>query len=162
MLWTINGAQILLSQPLKSWIIRRYAFSLEAQIVSGTVFLAVGLLCVGFSTSYWQFIVAMIVITCGEILVFPSVPVWMVDKADYTAKGKVLGYIAASSTIGRMLGPYVGGVFYENMPGHWLFTVMSIVCALSVFCYIFANKLATVKHVRVRVTRPRERVTKGS
>lgn len=135
LLWTINGGLILLSHPIKTWLLRRYNYSLQTQIICGTLLFAAGLLLVGFAETYWQFVLAMVVMTCGEVLVFPAVPAWMVESADGGSKGKVLGACSASSTIGRMLGPWAGGLVYERSPGHWVFTIAAAVCLLTIWSY---------------------------
>jgi len=141
LLWTINGGLILVSYPLKELLVGRYSWSPLGQIMLGTVFFTAGLMTVGFSASYWQFALAMIVTTCGEVLVFPAVPAWMVEHAKDGAKGKMLGTFAAASTVGRMLGPLAGGFVYERLPGHSVFTMASLVCFVTVWNYWFAARL---------------------
>ncbi|MFD0620704.1 MDR family MFS transporter [Paenibacillus sp. GCM10027629] len=140
LLWTVNGGLILLSHPLKTWIIRRYQIALQTQIRWGTFFFTAGLLLVGFASSYWQFVLAMVIMTCGEVLVFPAVPAWMVESADGSSKGKVLGACAASSTVGRMLGPWLGGLVYEGWPGHWVFTIAAAICLVTIWHYRQAGR----------------------
>lgn len=148
LLWTINGGLILVSYPIMELLVRRNHCSPLAQIILGTFFFSVGLMMVGFSVSYWQYVAAMILTTCGEVLVFPAVPAWMVEHARDGAKGRMLGTFAASSTVGRMLGPLAGGFVYEQLPGHPVFTMASLVCFLTIGNYWFAGKLLRSRNRR--------------
>ncbi|WP_152395619.1 MDR family MFS transporter [Paenibacillus guangzhouensis] len=140
LLWTVNGGLILLSHPLKTWLIRRFQITLQTQIRWGTFFFTAGLLLVGFADSYPQFVLAMVIMTCGEVLVFPAVPAWMVESTDEYARGKVLGACAASSTVGRMLGPWLGGLVYEGLPGHSVFTIAAMICLVTIWHYRQAGR----------------------
>ncbi|MWV43990.1 MFS transporter [Paenibacillus sp. HJL G12] len=151
LLWTLNGALILASHPLKIWLVGRYRLRPVTQIIIGTIFLSAGLGMVGFAEDFSHFAAAMVVLTCGEVLVFPAVPVWLVDESGDGLKGKMLGICAAASTFGRMLGPLAGGVVYERMPGHWVFTLSSALCLLTVCNYWIAASF--LEHRRGRILR---------
>jgi len=140
LLWTINGGLILLSHPLKTWLVRRFHITLQTQIRWGTLFFTAGLILVGFASSYPQFVLAMVIMTCGEVLVFPAVPAWIVESTDDSSKGKALGACAASSTVGRMLGPWLGGLVYERLPGHFVFTIAAAICLVTIWHYRQASR----------------------
>ncbi|WP_082651142.1 MFS transporter [Paenibacillus etheri] len=148
MLWTINGALIMLSLPVKMRLLIRYPVTARGQVVIGSILFGLGLLTVGLSIHYSQFVVAMILMTLGEILVFPSVPAWALEKVGPGARGRVMGWIAASSTAGRMAGPFIGGILYENIGGKGMFAIMAVVCVAGICLYLIPDKLSDAQRVR--------------
>lgn len=113
LLWTLNGLLIFAGQPLLSLLVR-YVRHSAAQMALGTLLyaLAFGVLLV--ADAYSIFVISMVILTFGEMLVWPAVPAAVARLSPPSKRGTLQGLILAGSTGGRMLGPLLGGMLYDN------------------------------------------------
>lgn len=132
-LWTINGAMIVLAQPLISWIVKKYTKTLKAQINVGLVIFIISFAVVGVAEQYTAFIVAMIIITIGEMFVWPAVPTVANQLAPKGREGFYQGIVNSTATGGRMLGPFMGGVLVDLSGMGMLFGVLMTFMLIAIF-----------------------------
>lgn len=137
-LWTINGAMIVLGQPLTAWFIAKFARRLKSQIIYGVLIYALALFIVSQATSYYSFVIAMMITTFGEMLAWPGVPALAAEMAEKGREGRYQGIISSAATAGRMIGPLFGGLLFERFAASWVFLLMMGFClAASIFFYSF-------------------------
>lgn len=135
LLWTLNGVLIVLFQLIVSFI-SRFVKTLYFQICFGTLAISISFAILLFANQYQDFIFAMGVLTLGEALVIPAVPAIVSRLSAYHSKGKYQGYVNAFSSMGRALGPLVGGVIIENTSYITLFNVGVISNLILFFVYV--------------------------
>jgi MFS family permease len=111
-LWTINGALIVLGQPFASMLVKR-AKSLKAQITLGLVIFIFSFIILIFAEQFSIFVIAMIVLTIGEMLVWPAVPTIANSLAPKGREGFYQGIVNSTATGGRMIGPLFGGIIVD-------------------------------------------------
>lgn len=124
LLWTVNGALIVLGQPLISPIIKRWAKSLKSQIMVGLVIFIGSFLVAANSVAFTGFLAAMIILTIGEMFVWPAVPTAANKLAPKGREGFYQGIVNSTATGGRMIGPLLGGVVADHFNMTTLFTVL--------------------------------------
>ncbi|WFA04206.1 MFS transporter [Bacillus sp. HSf4] len=132
LLWTVNGALIVLGQPLIGLFVKRVAESLLKQIVIGFVvfMFAYGIL---FAAEHFPaFLAAMIVLTIGEMLVWPAVPTIANRLAPQGKEGFYQGFVNSTATGGRMIGPLFGGVLVDVFSMQALLAVMIAILAIGI------------------------------
>jgi MFS family permease len=112
-LWTLNGLLIFAGQPLLSQVVRRIRHS-AAQMALGTALYAGAFGILLLSNAYSVYILSMVVLTFGEMLVWPAIPAAVAKLSPPSKRGTLQGLILAGSTGGRMVGPLLGGVLYDN------------------------------------------------
>ncbi len=112
-IWTINGLLIVAGQPIIKPIIKRLEKRLKAQMVIGTVILIISFIVVSFADSFQMFIVSMVILTFGEIIVWPAIPTLASQLAPKGRDGFYQGVVNSAATIGRMIGPLAGGILVE-------------------------------------------------
>ncbi|TQR14661.1 MDR family MFS transporter [Psychrobacillus soli] len=113
LLWTINGALIIAAQPLIKPIISRLEHKIKAQLIIGIVIFMGSFVVVAFAESYTMFITAMVILTIGEMFVWPAVPTLADKLAPKGREGFYQGIVNSMATIGRMIGPFIGGLLVE-------------------------------------------------
>lgn len=123
-LWTINGAVILLGQPLVSRLARRVPDVLH-QILVGTAVYVLVFLALITNRAYAGFVVLMVLLTFGEMLVWPGVPAAADRIAPEGSRGAYQGIISGATSAGRMTGPLAGGLIYDSVSPAAVFIVMS-------------------------------------
>lgn len=115
-LWAVNGFLILLFQPLVQWFTNRVTNG-KHHIYIGTAILMVSFLVVLNAEQFTMFVVAMVILTIGEVIMWPAFPTLANELAPASRKGFYQGLVNSIATVGRMLGPVFGGfiVDYYNI-----------------------------------------------
>jgi MFS family permease len=111
--WTINGALIVLAQPLLSKAIKRFEDNSKLQIMIGIIIFMVSFGVASVSDTFEWFAVSMIILTVGEMLIWPAVPTIANSLAPKGREGFYQGIVNSTATGGRMIGPFLGGVLVD-------------------------------------------------
>lgn len=112
-LWTINGALIVLAQPLLLLVLKKYANHLKGQIMIGFCIFIVSFGVAGIASDFKGFLAAMVILTVGEMLVWPVVPTVADQLAPKGREGFYQGIVNSTATGGRMIGPVLGGMLVD-------------------------------------------------
>ncbi|TCT24576.1 putative MFS family arabinose efflux permease [Melghiribacillus thermohalophilus] len=112
LLWTINGFLIVLAQPLVR-LLAHYVPSPKKHIVIGNVIFLISFIYLLFAESFAHFAAAMVIITLGEMLVWPAVPTLANELAPKGQTGFYQGITNSVATAGRMMGPVLGGLVVD-------------------------------------------------
>ncbi|MEW4219412.1 MDR family MFS transporter [Rossellomorea marisflavi] len=123
-LWTINGALIVLAQPLLSRVIKRFENNLKIQIMIGTVIFMLSFAVAAFTDQFMGFVAAMIILTVGEMLIWPAVPTIANSLAPKGREGFYQGIVNSTATGGRMIGPLIGGLMVDMFSMQILFVIL--------------------------------------
>ncbi len=113
LLWTINGALIVLAQPILSKAIKRFEDNLRLQIMIGIIIFMVSFGVASVSDTFEWFAISMIILTIGEMLIWPAVPTIANTLAPKGREGFYQGIVNSTATGGRMIGPFLGGVLVD-------------------------------------------------
>ncbi|MCM3078986.1 MFS transporter [Brevibacillus invocatus] len=132
LLWTLNGALILFGQPLISWVIRRFAKTLISQMLLGSYVFALSMLILTQTTAYAGFFAAMFIMTLGEMLVWPAVPTVAAQFTPAGQEGFIQGLVTGTGSAGRMLGPLLGAVMFQEYSAQGLLYIMTGLALVSV------------------------------
>ncbi|WP_100487338.1 MDR family MFS transporter [Sporolactobacillus pectinivorans] len=139
-LWTINAVLIILGQPFISQIIKKAAHTYKAQIDIGIVSFILSFVVLMFSRQYAGFIVAIVLLTFGEMFAFPAIPAMISTIAPTQQKGSYQSFVNMSSTLGRALGPILGGVVVEQLSYVYLYLMTIILIGISTFIFHYMLK----------------------
>ncbi|MCA1056827.1 MFS transporter [Rossellomorea aquimaris] len=124
LLWTINGALIVLAQPLLGKVIKRFEDNLKLQIMIGIVIFMISFGVASVSGQFQWFAVSMIILTVGEMLIWPAVPTIANSLAPKGREGFYQGIVNSTATGGRMIGPLIGGVLVDLFSMQVLFMTL--------------------------------------
>ncbi|MDW4328878.1 MFS transporter [Staphylococcus saprophyticus] len=142
LLWTVNGIMILVAQPLILPVIRLLKGNLKYQMLVGIVIFILSFFVTSFAEQFSIFMVAMIILTLGEMFVWPAVPTIANQLAPKGKEGSFQGYVNSAATVGKAFGPLIGGVVVDsfNMQAMFLSMIVLLLIAL-VFLLIYDKKL---------------------
>jgi len=124
LLWTINGAIIVLGQPLLNGVLKYLSSSLKLQILIGIGIFIVSFIVAGNASAFPGFLVAMIILTIGEMFIWPAIPTVAFGLAPKGREGFYQGIVNSTATGGRMIGPLLGGMLVDLYSMSALFTVL--------------------------------------
>ncbi|MBU8879814.1 MFS transporter [Bacillus sp. FJAT-29790] len=139
MLWTINGAVIVIGQPLLNGVVKRFK-SLKTQMIIGMITFIVSFVVVAYAQQFSAFLAAMFILTIGEMLVWPAVPTIANDLAPKGREGFYQGIVNSTATGGRMIGPLLGGILVDLHGISMLYTVLIVLFVISIFTTIVYDR----------------------
>jgi MFS family permease len=134
---TINAVMVVFLQMPISHVAEK--FRLMQVMVVGTVFMAAGLVAFSFVTGWTTAILAIVLLTIGEILIFPSNSMMIDQLAPEHLRGTYFG-AAQFRKIGNFLGPLIGGYLLSQFQGHIMFWILSITTLGGVVFFSAGNK----------------------
>ena len=133
LLWTINGLMILLLQPIVSPLIRRWQNQIKLQLGFGIIVMMLSFIIILFAESFTMFAASMIILTIGEVFVWPAVPTIASQLAPEGRDGFYQGIVNSASTLGKMMGPFIGGIVVDQSG---IPALIFILCALFIIAII--------------------------
>ncbi|RSD27820.1 MDR family MFS transporter [Mesobacillus subterraneus] len=140
LLWTVNGALIVLGQPFVNRLIKPFQNKLKLQIVIGMVIFMVSYAVVAGAQVFSGFVVGMVILTIGEMLIWPAVPTIANDLAPKGREGFYQGIVNSTATGGRMLGPLMGGILVDLYGMPMLFAVLIALMFIGIFTTVVYDR----------------------
>ncbi|SES34259.1 MDR family MFS transporter [Salipaludibacillus aurantiacus] len=131
LLWTINGSMIIFFQPVIKFFIQRWVHSLKSQIYVGLSIFMVSYLILAQAEVFTAFVAAMIILTIGEMFVWPAVPTIAHQLAPQGKAGFYQGIVNSIGTGGRLIGPFFGGIMADVFGMAALFYVLAGMFSIS-------------------------------
>lgn len=123
-LWTINGVMILLGQPLILPVIQMLRGQMKKQLYVGLFILIISFFVTSFAMSFSIFVVGMVIMTFAEMFIWPAVPTIADQLAPIGRQGVYQGIVNAASTVGKALGPLLGGLIVDYFDMQTMFLSM--------------------------------------
>ena len=143
-LLTLNGLMITALQYPATHLLKR--FSLTTALSIGAILYAIGYFSVAWVGSYWLCFGAIAVVTSGEICCTPSIMTVVGRLASSNWRGRYMGFLGISETLGMSLGPLMGGLLLDKFPSRpiiiWGIPAILAVCAAIGFSW-FGKKFNT-------------------
>ncbi|MEH7886087.1 MFS transporter [Bacillus sp. JJ1609] len=150
-LWTINGALIVLGQPVVNKLIKPFQNKLKLQIVIGMVIFMVSYAVAAGAQQFSGFIAGMVILTIGEMLIWPAVPTIANTLAPKGREGFYQGIVNSTATGGRMIGPLMGGILVDVNGMPMLFAVLIGLMFIGIFTtVIYDRKIKEAPSVAAR------------
>ena len=114
------------------WVTRKtrpYAPMLMMMV--GTLFYLVGFTMYGFVSAYWLFIVAILLITIGEMVVMPVGQALVARFAPEDMRGRYMAMFGLSWTVPSAVGPWAAGLIMDNYDPNWVWYAAGIISAIA-------------------------------
>jgi MFS family permease len=145
LLWTVNGAFIVLFQPILNNLLRNFSVSLKLQILIGITIFIVSFIITGKATVFSGFLIAMTILTLGEMFVWPAIPIVAFELAPKGKEGFFQGIVNSTANAGRMIGPLLGGILVDLYGMNTLFTVLISLLFVSAFSIVIYDRHIKIK-----------------
>ena len=100
----------------------------------GLVGVALGLIGLAFTTTWFALFAMLFLIACGQGLFGPSSGALTAELAPPERRGEILGYQQSASALGRVLGPVLGGALFDarGVGAPYVVSAVLMACALAV------------------------------
>jgi MFS family permease len=116
LLYTCNGLGVLALQVPALGLIRR--FGIRATLPWSSLVDALGFALVGLASGFLGGVVAILVLTCAEVVFDPAQQAAIAEVADPARRGRAFGVVGFASMIGIALAPLLGGVLLDTIGDH--------------------------------------------
>lgn len=126
------GMVVLLQFSTTRWVSKYRPLIVMA---AGTVLYAVGFAMYGFVSAYVLFLVAMAVITVGEMMVSPVGQAIVACLAPEEMRGRYMAVFGFSWVIPIAIGPLLAGIVLDNLNPNWLWYGAGVIGVLSAVAY---------------------------
>lgn len=144
-LWTFNAILIVILQPILTAFDDWLLVHIRLRLGVGFTLFAGSFLLLLVAQHYAMFILAMGILTCGEVLALPAVSTYVDEYSPAGQQGKYQGYVQMFASAGRAVGPLIGALIIEATSYHLLFISLVVVLGLSVL--VFCLRAAAVRKV---------------
>ncbi|MGA9225987.1 MAG: MFS transporter [Mesobacillus sp.] len=135
---SINAVMVVILQMPISHFAER--FKTMQVMMAGAVFLSVGMMTFGFVSGWYTAILAILFVTIGEILIFPSSSYLVDQLATDELRGTYFG-AAQFRKLGHFIGPIAGGFLLKEAGGTVLFSVIAVAVLGSILFFVQGNKV---------------------
>ena len=129
-LLSIDAALVVL---LQFWVTRRVSNRPPMiMMAAGTALYMVGLAMFGFVSAYWLFIVAILLLTFGEMVVMPVSQALAARFAPEDKRGRYMAFYSLAWAVPSTIGPWAAGLILDNYNPDWVWYAAGIACAIAV------------------------------
>jgi MFS family permease len=136
---SLDAATVVLFQ---FWVTRRIkVFPPMLMMVVGTLFYLVGFSMYGFVSAYWLFIVAILLITIGEMVVVPVGQALAARFAPEDKRGRYMAVYGLSWSIPATIGPLAAGLIMDNFDPRWVWYAGGILCAIAAMGFYVLHRV---------------------
>ena len=130
-LMTLNAGMVVLFQFM---ITRRISKRPPMLILAlGSLLYVIGFGMYGFVNVYLMFMLAMVIITIGEMVIIPVAQAYVGNAAPEDMRGRYSGVMGFSWMIPWMIGPLLAGLIMDNGNPNWVWygsAIMGMIAAL--------------------------------
>ena len=126
---SIEGLQVVLFQIWISRTIRKYPPFLMMTL--GTLFFMVGFTMMGFVNRFEFFLLAAMIVTIGEMIMFPTNKALAINFAPAEMRGRYMAVYDLGWTIPATFGPAAAGLILDNYNPNLLWYVGGILCGVA-------------------------------
>jgi MFS family permease len=130
---SLNAGMVVLFQfPIARWISKYRPLIMMA---AGTGLYAVGFGMYGFVSTYGLFLLAMVIITIGEMLVAPVGQAIVARLAPEDMRGRYMAVFGFSWVIPTAVGPLLAGLVMDNADPRWVWYAAGIIGVIATGAY---------------------------
>jgi MFS family permease len=122
------------------WITRKISrYKPMFLIAIGSLLYAIGYAMYGFVSTYVLFLVAMVIITIGEMINAPTSQSIVANIAPVDMRGRYMAIFGLSWAISASIGPLLAGLVMDNFNPNWVWYGAGIMGIISAICFFLLN-----------------------
>ncbi|MCJ7716116.1 MAG: MFS transporter [Anaerolineales bacterium] len=137
-LMTLNAGMVVLFQFMITRKISKHPPMLILAL--GSLFYVIGFGMYGFVSAYFLFMLAMAIITIGEMVIIPVAQAYVGDAAPEDMRGRYSGVMGFSWMIPWMIGPLLAGLIMDNGNPNWVWYGSAILGAIAALGFLWLRQ----------------------
>ena len=135
---SLNAAMVVVLQFPVTRRLARYRPLMA--MAAGTLLYALGFGMYGFAASYSLFMVAMAVITVGEMIALPTAQALVTEFAPEDMRGRYLAFSSFSTVIASAVGPLLAGMVMDRADPRWMWYVAGLVGLIAAGSFVLLQR----------------------
>jgi MFS family permease len=137
---------------MQFWVTRRLEkFKPMLMMAVGSLLYAIGFAMYGFVSTFAFFVIAMVIITIGEMVVSPFQQSVVASFAPEDMRGRYMAVSGLSWSVSFTVGPYFAGLILESTNPNLLWMVSGFIGLLATLGFTVLNR---VRHATAPVAEP--------
>jgi MFS family permease len=135
LMFTVNTLLIVfLEVPLN---IATSHWSYRRTLVLGTLLCSLGYGSFALTTGFWSVMIAVVIWTFGEMILFPGMSAYVAHIAPPDRQGGYMGLFTMAFALSFALAPWIGTQMYQALGGHLFWLAIFIIGSISVLMSAF-------------------------
>lgn len=135
---------------LQFWVTRKLEkYPAMLMMAAGTLLFSFGFFMYGVFNSYIWFMVAMVIITVGEMITVPIANAEVINFAPEDMRGRYNAVYGLAWSIPFMVGPYLAGLLMDNYNPDWLWYACGILGTVATISFMLLHRMRTSKAVKM-------------
>lgn len=139
---TTNALMVIFLQVAITRITQKHSPTRVMPI--GAAFYPAAMLMVAFSGNFWGFLLAMVVMTFGELITAPTATAYVANLAPPDQRGRYLGFFGLAWYVALSVGPMGAGFLSDNISIHAPWFAGAIVGVVAVLSFLSLRQLETI------------------
>jgi MFS family permease len=136
-LMSINAIIVVLFQFSVSWGTRKKPPM--RMMALATILYGIGFSMIGFVDQYWMFMVAMAIITIGEMVHIPTSSGLIANLAPEDKRGRYNAFAGLSWGVPNIFSTFFAGLVMDNLNPDLVWTIAGCICLVTMFGYLLMN-----------------------
>jgi MFS family permease len=128
-LMALNAAMVVTMQFAVTRVTSR--FPRAEMMALGAFLYAVGVGTIGWSGTYWQFALNIVILTLGEMVLIPTGAAFVADLAPPHLRGRYMGAQGLATGVGFGIGPLLGGALADQLGASRAWPVLLVLGLIS-------------------------------
>ena len=138
---TTNALMVIFLQVAITRVSQRHSPTRVMPV--GAAFYAIAMIFVAVSSSFWGFLLAMIIMTFGELVAVPTATAYVANLAPPDQRGRYLGFFGLTWYIALSVGPMGAGFLSDNIGIQAPWFAGAVVGMIAVLMFLSLRKLET-------------------
>ncbi len=132
-----SAVTVVLFQFGVTRIIKKYPPFL--MMATATFFYMIGFTMYGFVATIPLFIVAMVIITIGEMVGMPTSNVLAAHFAPEEMRARYMAVFGLTWTVPSMIGPWAAGLVFDNYNPNYVWYIGGVLCVVAILAFYFLH-----------------------
>ena len=146
-LLSTNASMVVLTQFWVTRQTRRYRPMVMMAL--GSLLYMIGFSMYGLVSAYWLFVLAMLIITVGEMVVMPVFQALVARLAPEDMRGRYMAIAGVAWGLPHAIGPWGAGLILDNYNPNWVWYLGGILAAVAAAGYLLLEA-----RMKERLTKP--------
>ena len=110
-------------------------------MAAGMLLYAIGFGMYGFVSTMSFFVLAMVILTIGEMLIAPVSQALVAKFSPEEMRGRYMAIFGVSWMIPFAVGPYLAGLVMDNLDPRWLWYIAGVIGIVATFGFLWLHRL---------------------
>ena len=138
-IYSLNGTLVLILQIPLVAMLKKFKMPIFMQLIAGMLLYAAGYFQLGFAGGAVALVIAVTVVTIGEIIVQPALYTAVSSETREGNTGRMMSISSLMRGVGYSVGPWVGGQLFTRCSGIMTWSVLSSFAIFSAMAFAGAN-----------------------